>query len=183
MPTPVRRVVTGHDAQGKAVVIMDGAAPNQKLRQAGIVSTLLWVTDETPADISGSADRAAREIAVPPPPNGSILRVVDFPPESEGGSKIDNAAVLREMGITSRSAAPARHAHMHRTRSIDYALVLSGEIDMLLDDSEIHLKAGDVLVQQGTNHAWINRGTEVCRIAFVLIDGQEPEAWRNGSVS
>jgi quercetin dioxygenase-like cupin family protein len=176
MPTPVRRVVTGHDAQGKAIVVMDGDAPNQKVRQTGIVSTLLWVTDETPADICGSADRAAREIGVPPPANGSILRVVDFPPESVGGTKVDNAAILREMGV-SNSGAPVRHAHTHRTRSIDYALVLSGEIDMLLDDSQVHLKAGDILVQQGTNHAWVNNGSEVCRIAFVLIDATEPAAW------
>ena len=171
MPTPVRRVVTGHDAQGKAVVIMDGDAPNRRVRQTGLVSTLLWVTDETPADISSSADRAAREIGVPPPPNGSILRVVDFPPESAGGTRVDNAAILREMGV-SGGAGPVRHAHMHRTRSIDYAIVLSGEIDMLLDDTEVHLKAGDILVQQGTNHAWVNNGSEVCRIAFVLIDGK-----------
>ena len=134
MPTPVRRVVTGHDASGKAIVLMDSAAPNQKVRQTGLVSTLLWVTDETPADISGSTDRAAREIGVPPPPNGSILRVVDFPPEAAGGTKVDNAAILREMGVAA-GKAPVRHAHMHRTRSVDYAIVLSGEIDMLLDDS------------------------------------------------
>lgn len=170
MPIPVRRVVTGHDPSGKAIVLMDGAAANQKLRQTGIVSTLLWVTDETPADISGSADRAAREIGVPPPPNGSILRVVDFPPES-ATAKADNAAILKEMGVAAGSA-PVRHAHMHRTRSVDYAIVLSGEIDMLLDDSEVHLTAGDIMVQQGTNHAWVNRGSEVCRIAFVLIDGK-----------
>jgi mannose-6-phosphate isomerase-like protein (cupin superfamily) len=171
MPTSVRRVVTGHDASGKAIVLMDGDAPNQKLRQTGIVSTLLWITDETPADISGSADRAARETGVPPPPNGSILRVVDFPPES-AAPKADSAAILKEMGVAATSA-PVRHAHMHRTRSVDYAIVLAGEIDMLLDDSEVHLKAGDILVQQGTNHAWVNRGSEVCRIAFVLIDGKE----------
>src|ERR1044071_6472997 len=99
MPTPVRRVVTGHDAQGKAIVLMDSNAPNQRVRQTGLVSTMLWVTDETPADISGSADRAAREIGVPPPPNGSVLRVVDFPPESPGGAKVDNATILREMGV------------------------------------------------------------------------------------
>ena len=76
MPTPVRRIVTGHDASRKAVVLMDGDAPNQKLRQTGIVSTLLWVTDETPADMR-SVDRAAREIGVPPPPNGSMAETVD----------------------------------------------------------------------------------------------------------
>ena len=173
MPTPVRRVVTGHDASGKAIVLTDSAAPNQKVRQTGFVSTLLWVTDETPADTSSTVDRAARDIGVPPPPNGSILRVVDFPPEAAGGTKVDNATILREMGVAAGSA-PVRHAHMHRTRSVDYAIVLSGEIDMLLDDSQVHLKAGDILVQQGTNHAWVNRGTEPCRIAFILVDAKEP---------
>jgi len=162
---PVRRVVTGH-RDGKAVVLFDSAAPNQKLRQAsGLVSTLLWVTDETPADISGTADRSARDTGVPPPPNGTIFRVVDFPPERGGRSR---DAVLKEMGVADHGGA--RHPGMHRTKSVDYAVVLEGEIDMLLDDSEVHLEAGDVLVQQGTNHAWVNRGTAPCRIAFVLVD-------------
>ena len=162
---PVRRIVTGH-RDGRAVVLFDSAAPNQKLRQAsGVVSTLLWVIDETPADVSGSTDRASREIGVPPPPRGSIFRVVDFPPESGTRSR---EAVLKEMGVADHGGA--RHPGMHRTRSVDYAVVLEGEIDMLLDAAEVHLKAGDVLVQQGTNHAWVNRGTAPCRIAFVLID-------------
>jgi len=162
---PVRRVVTGH-RDGKAVVLFDNAAPNQKLRQAsGLVSTLVWVTDETPADISATVDRAQREIGVPPPPRGTIFRVVDFPPE--GGAR-SREAVLKEMGVADHRGA--RHPGMHRTKSVDYAVVLEGEIDMLLDDSEVHLEAGDVLVQQGTNHAWVNRGSAPCRIAFVLID-------------
>jgi mannose-6-phosphate isomerase-like protein (cupin superfamily) len=165
---PVRRVVTGH-RDGKAVVRYDSAAPNQKLRQAsGLVSTLIWVTDETPADISDSGDRAAREIGVPPPANGSIFRVVDFPPESGVRSR---DAILAEMGVGDHGGA--RHPGMHRTRSIDYAIVLEGEIDMLLDEGEVHLKAGDVLVQQGTHHAWVNHGSAPCRIAFVLIDARE----------
>lgn len=162
---PVRRVVTGHRGD-KAVVLFDSAAPNQKLRQAsGLVSTLLWVTDETPADVSGSTDRSLREIGVPPPPKGSIFRVVDFPPE--GGTR-SREAVLKEMGVM--DAGGARHHAMHKTQSTDYAIVIEGEIDMLLDDSEVHLKAGDVLVQQATNHAWVNRSAKTCRIAFVLID-------------
>ena len=161
-------MVTGH-RDGKAVVLFDSAAPNRKLRQAsGLVSTLLWVTDETPADISAAADRAAREIGVPPPPNGTIFRVVDFPPESGARSR---EAVLKERGVADHGGA--RHHGMHRTRSVDYAIVLEGEIDMRLDDSEVHLEAGDVLVQQGTNHAWVNRGAQPCRIAFVLIDAKE----------
>jgi mannose-6-phosphate isomerase-like protein (cupin superfamily) len=165
---PVRRIVTGH-REGKAVAIFDGPAPNQKLRQAsGLVSTLLWVTDETPADIGGSTDKSAREIGVPPPPGGTIFRVVDFPSEGPARSR---EAILKEMGVADHGGA--RHAAMHRTRSVDYAVVLEGEIDMLLDDSEVHLEAGDVLVQQGTNHAWVNRGTQACRMAFVLIDAKE----------
>jgi naringenin degradation protein FdeH len=164
----VRRVVTGH-REGKAVVLYDSAAPNQRLRQAsGLVSTLVWVTDETPADISNSNDRAAREIGVPPPVGGSIFRIVDFPPEQGSRSR---EAVLAEMGV--RDEGGARHHGMHRTRSVDYAIVLEGEIDMLLDEGEVHLRAGDVLVQQGTNHAWVNRGVAPCRIAFVLIDARE----------
>jgi mannose-6-phosphate isomerase-like protein (cupin superfamily) len=160
-----RRVVTGH-AGGKAVVLYDGRAPNRKVRQAsGLVSTLLWTTDESPADITGAADRAQRELGVPPPPNGSAFRVVEFPPERGGLSR---EAVLKEMGLAGQAAS--KHAGMHRTRSLDYAVVIEGEIDMVLDDSEVHLSAGDVLVQQGTNHAWVNRGSKPCRIAFVLID-------------
>ena len=171
MVQPTRRVVTGHDAKGKAVVLIDGAAPNAKLRKAtGLTSTLLWVADRSPADNSGSSDAAEREIGVAPPPRGSIFRVVDFPPSADFGA-VDNSAILREMGLTGGQGG-ARHASMHCTKSVDYAMVISGEIDMLLDDSEVHLKAGDVLVQRGTNHAWVNRGRENCRIAFVLIDAE-----------
>jgi quercetin dioxygenase-like cupin family protein len=165
---PVRRIVTGH-RDGKAVVLFDSAAPNQKLRAAsGLVSTVLWVTDETPADLGGSVDRSLREIGVPPPPEGTVFRIVDFPPETGARSR---DAILQEMGVSDQGGA--RHAAMHRTNSVDYAIVLEGEIDMLLDDSEVHLAAGDVLVQQGTNHAWVNRGARPCRIAFVLIDAKE----------
>ena len=164
-----RRVVTGH-RDGKGTVLFDGPAPNRKLRQAsGLVSTLLWATDESPADISGRADRAEREIGVPPPPRGSVFRVVEFPP---GRREMSREAVLKEMGLSGQPGST--HPGMHKTRSIDYAVVLEGEIDMVLDECEVHLAAGDVLVQQGTNHAWINRGERPCRIAFVLIDAAEP---------
>jgi quercetin dioxygenase-like cupin family protein len=88
---------------------------------------------------------------------------------------LDPASMHASLGQGApKRGRPPRHPAMHRTRTVDYAIVMAGEIDMLLDDSEIHLKAGDVLVQQGTNHAWVNRGTEPCRIAFVLIDAKEP---------
>ncbi len=184
MQQKTRRVVTGHDAQGKAVVLFDGPAPNVKVRAAtGIVSSLIWVTEESPADLSGTADHAAREIGVAPPAGGSILRLVEFPPLGRDVPAVDRAAMEREMGLASHAspeAKPARHPFTHRTRSVDYAIVLEGEIDMLLDEEQVHLCAGDVLVQQGTNHAWVNTGTAPCRIAFVLIDAQEPPAWGAG---
>lgn len=178
MDGKVRRVVTGLDDRGKAIVTIDGPATNVKVRKAsgGLVSTLLWATDETPADVAGRTDRANRDMGVAPPSRGSAFRIVDFPP-TEDTASMDNEAVIREMGISHRSAnigADARHPLMHRTRSVDYVVVMSGEIDMLLDDTEVHLRAGDVLVQQATNHAWVNRSKENCRVAFVLIDADEP---------
>jgi len=145
----VRRVVTTIDSKDKAVVLLDGATPHKKVRpQTGTVSRLLWVTDQTPADLSS---------------------------ETAETSKLDANTMHHSLGDGApKRGLPPRHHAMHRTRTVDYAVVMSGEIDMLLDDSEIHLKAGDVLVQQGTNHAWVNRGTEPCRIAFILIDAKEP---------
>lgn len=180
MTRQTRRIITGHDAAGKAIVVADGAAPNTKVRQVtGLTSTLLWVSEATPADISSPAETTVREMGVAPPDGGSVLRIVDFPPEAKGADKIDNAAMKKEMGLD-HGGKPARHPFMHRTRSIDYAIVLDGEIDMLLDDSEVHLQAGDVLIQLGTNHAWVNNSDKPCRIAFVLIDAKEPPAWKLG---
>lgn len=172
---PVRRLVTGHRADGRSTVLLDGAAPNVKQRQAGNASTLLWVTDECPAQVSRSGDRAAREIGVPPPARGSIFRIAEFPP-GVGGEVRDNEAVLRDFGIGPdvKPGHPPRHPAIHRTRSLDYVVVLEGEITLLLDDSELTLAAGDVVVQQGTNHAWINRGAATCRLAMVFIDAEEP---------
>jgi mannose-6-phosphate isomerase-like protein (cupin superfamily) len=175
MARPVRRIVTGHHADGRSRIIADSAAPNVKQRKAGNASTLLWVTEESPAAVSGDADRAARDIAVPPPPRGSIFRIAEFPPET-GGEVRDNETVLRDFGIGADVARghPPRHPTIHRTRSIDYVIVLEGEIHLLLDDGEVRLEAGDVVVQRGTNHSWINRGKSTCRLGMVFIDAEEP---------
>jgi mannose-6-phosphate isomerase-like protein (cupin superfamily) len=172
----VRRLVTGHRRDGRSTVLVDGPAPNVKQRHAGNASTLLWVTGETPAQAS-SADRAEREIGVPPPRRGTIFRIAEFP-AGAGGEVRDNESVLRDFGIgadVKRGHAP-RHPAMHRSRSVDYVVVLEGEIDLLLDDRDVRLRAGDVVVQQATSHAWINRGTATCRLAMVFIDADEPEA-------
>ena len=175
MAKPIRRVVTGHDASGKSTIVFDGPAPNVKQRKAGNASTLLWVSEESPADVSGSADRAARDIAVPPPRRGTIFRVAEFPPET-GGDLRDHETVLRDFGIGPdvRRGHPPRHPVIHRTRSLDYIIVLEGEITLLLDDGEVTLGAGDVVVQRATNHAWINRGKTICRLGMVFIDAEEP---------
>ena len=170
-----RRIVTGHDAQGKAVVLFDGALPAQPRGANGV--TLLWVSLDFPVDAAAAADHAQTTIGVPPPDNGTVFRIVEFAPAAAHAAPVDHHQVLRSMGIDPATQGYARHLHTHRTRTIDYAVVLEGEIDMLLDDSEIHVSAGDVLVQQATNHAWVNNGTKPCRIAFILIDAKRPAAW------
>ncbi len=172
----IRRVVTTVDKDGKAVVLLDGANPHKVVRPSrSVTSRLVWVTDQTPADISGSADRAATDIGIAPPKQGSIFRIIDIPPNPPEIEKLEKDYLHKQIGDHApRKGLPPRHPLMHRTRTIDYAIIMQGEIDMLLDASEVHLKAGDVLIQQGTNHAWVNRGTEPCRIAFILIDSHEP---------
>jgi hypothetical protein len=170
----VRRIVTGHLADGRSTVLIDAPAPNVKRRKAGNASTLLWVTDNAPATL-GDSDAADRQIGVPPPPRGSIFRVAEFPPGE--AAPLDNETLLRDFGIgpdVARGHAP-RHPAIHRTRSLDYVIVLEGEITLLLDDSEVGLRAGDVVVQQATNHAWLNRGDRPCKLAMVFIDAREPE--------
>ena len=175
-----RRIVTGHDAQGKAVVLYDGPLSAKQRSAGGNGMTLLWVTGEFPVDVAGAADRAQTQVGVPPPANGTVFRIVDFAPTPPQTSPVDHHQILVSMGIDPATQGFARHANTHRTKTIDYAIVLDGEIDMLLDDTEIHVTAGDVLVQQGTNHAWVNNGTKPCRIAFILIDGKTPPAWDKG---
>jgi hypothetical protein len=179
MPQKTRRIVTGHDKNGKAVFLFDGEATNARSRSTGRVSTLLWVTDTTPAELS-DRDNADREIGTPPPPAGSIFRVLEIPPEGNRSAE-ETAALVAEIRRTGEHMQPglqrdldARHPGMHRTESVDYALVLKGEIDLLLDDSETHVKAGDVVIMQGTYHAWANRSTEPCLMAFVLIGANVP---------
>jgi ethanolamine utilization protein EutQ (cupin superfamily) len=131
-------------------------------------------------ELAGADDKAETQVGVPPPANGTIFRIVDFPPVSAPSSvpRVDRNKMLMAMGLDPVAQGYARHPNTHRTKSMPYALVLDGEIDMLMDDSEVHLKAGDVLIQQGANHAWVNSSGRNCRIAFVLIDATPPPAWK-----
>jgi mannose-6-phosphate isomerase-like protein (cupin superfamily) len=177
---PVRRIVIGHDQAGKAVALYDGDLKPKQRSAGGNAVMTLWVTHEFPVDVSGAADRGDTQIGVPPPPNGTVFRIVDFPPASTAGgaTPVDHDQVLISMGIDPATQGYSRHANTHRTKSIDYAIVLDGEIDMLMDDSEVHIQSGDVLIQQCTNHAWVNNSGKNCRIAFVLIDARSPSAWQ-----
>jgi len=142
MSLKVRRVVTGHDASGRAVVKIDEVAKNVSSRRPGSSSTVIWSTDTFPVINEGDDDRGQR-VAGTTLENGTVFRVVRYEP-----------------GVTPRR---------HRTDSVDYAVVISGEIDMELDGETVTLKAGDVLVQRGTIHNWVNRGKDVAIVAFVLV--------------
>lgn len=180
----VRRVVTGHDANGKAVVLSDGPAPlvHAVPLRPGYASTDVWRTNESPARIAAApVDPTPGPRRQLPARRGTVLRINTLAPEPEAVRRLsagEAQSVFGALGNASAStfARGARHPMMHRTETVDYAIVLCGEVTCILDDSEVVLRAGDVLVQCGTNHAWSNRGTEPCQIAFVLIDGEyEPE--------
>ena len=146
---PIRRVVTGHDGRDVAKVLIDAPATNAKRPGSGIVSTLIWCTDRNPADIGIGEqieDLGARIIGTAPPSGGTRFCVIDFP--------------------------PGNHPGMHRTETVDYVIVIEGEIEMDMDDSTVKLKQGDILIQRGTNHAWANRSNKRARVAFVLIDAE-----------
>ena len=174
-PAPeIRRVVTKLDESGKAVVMIDERTKLTSSRLPTLVANL-WVTDKSLPDFTATDDRGKTKTGIQPPKSGTIFRVVEFAPESAGGHPTDPNFMMKVVGADAPAKGlPPRHPMMHRTRTLDYAIVLSGEIDMMLDEGEVHVKAGDVVVQQATNHAWINRGHEPCRIAFILIDSQEP---------
>jgi mannose-6-phosphate isomerase-like protein (cupin superfamily) len=182
MPRAIRRVVTGHDAAGKAVVLFDGEAPNRRVRPHGPISTLLWVTDEVPTTLSDS-DRAEREIGTPPPIGGTIFRILEIPPAQERTpAELEQfvADIKREQAENPQPGIQrnptVRAPGLHRTESVDYALVLEGEIVMQLDDSETPLKAGDMVVMQGCNHGWANRSGKTCMMAFILVGAEVPWA-------
>jgi mannose-6-phosphate isomerase-like protein (cupin superfamily) len=149
MTLQFRRVVTGHDGTGHAIVKIDEVAKNLVSTRPGATSCVVWTTEGFPVDNDGEEDQGQRRV----------------------GTTLDNGTVFRILEL-----APGVSPRNHRTDSIDYAVVMSGEVDMVLDETTVHLKAGDVLVQRGTIHNWVNRGTEPCVIAFVLIAAKSATA-------
>ena len=145
----IRRIVTGHDAKGRAIIERDAEMENLKVLNSGNRGVLLWVTDGSPPTVEGEEDPSERDMGIPPPPGGSVFRMLEVPPGKE--------------------------AFMHCTDTIDYCIVIQGECVMLVDDGqEVAMSAGDVMVQRGTWHGWANRSDQPARLAFVLISAQPP---------
>jgi quercetin dioxygenase-like cupin family protein len=147
---PTRRVVTGHDSNNVAKVLIDGVATNVRSNRPGQYTTMMWATDGAPASMpvgEDAEDMGQRKLGTYPPVNGTRFMIAEYPPNN----------------------TPL----MHRTETIDYIVVLSGQIDMEMDEGKVvTLRPGDVMIQRGTNHAWNNRYSETCRMAFVLVDAQ-----------
>jgi len=173
MTFPIRRFVTGLNTQGKSIVTIDDVAGNvlPVAGWPGASITEIWATDEMPVDNTGDEDRGARAIRHDPTPNGTIFRVVEIPPEKELKGEIDVAAAFDSMGSHNKpsDADSARHGSMHFTNSVDYLVVLSGEMHMLMEDGEVLLPTGSCIVQRGAKHAWVNRSDKPCVLAAVLV--------------
>lgn len=175
---PVHRVVTGHDADGKAIVVSNGPLPSVIELQAvpGMMFHEVWETPTTPAPVDNGADPTTGPMMHGPPKHGTRIRFVDLPPDAsylaEAGTRMK--ALFEEVnnieGLTTKSDSP--HPMMHRTESIDYGVVIEGEMVLVLDDSEVTLTPGTVVIQRGTNHAWANRSGKMCRMLFIQIDGR-----------
>lgn len=178
-PTGMRRIVTGHDANGKAIVISDGPTPGVKTtpNRPGVVFHNMWTTESAPSRYDGPVETASPDMPLPPPTNGTVFRIIEFPPEKQYIDTVDPdmaKGAFSEYGADKALDASdtKRHPFMHKTDTVDYGIVLDGEMVMLLDDSEVLMKKGDVCIQRGTNHAWSNQSDKPCTMLFVLIDGE-----------
>jgi mannose-6-phosphate isomerase-like protein (cupin superfamily) len=173
MRQKVRRIVTGHHADGRSMVMMDDHGPNMTEIKAwpGLWVTELWTSEEMPIDNKRPDDRGARKMRHDPGPNGTIFRIVEVPPES-ADAPIDAKAAFEQLGSENKPKATdsAKHQSMHKTNSVDYLVVISGEMTMLMEDGETLLQQGDCIVQRGTNHAWVNKSGKPCILAAVLVD-------------
>lgn len=174
----IHRVVTGHDAHGNAVVASDGPLPVVTELKAvpGTVFHEVWCTTGAPAPVDNGADPTVGPLMLPPPKHGTRIRFVDIPPDTPellARSAESVRAGFSEIGDAAASTAKAGAPHplMHRTETVDYGVVIEGELTLVLDQGEVQLKPGSVVVQRGTNHAWANRSGKPCRMLFVLVDG------------
>jgi hypothetical protein len=181
---PFRRIVTGHNSEGKAVILEDGPPPRAQRvgRDFGPMFFEVWNTRATPAPIDRSSGEPFEDgIILAPPKNGTRIRVLEFPPDDKRRQTLSpeearaHFAAIGAADASSHAGASSRHAFMHRTQTIDYGIMLEGELTLIMDIGETTIRAGDIVIQRGTNHAWANRSGRPCRIAFILIDGQFTE--------
>jgi mannose-6-phosphate isomerase-like protein (cupin superfamily) len=184
---PIRRVVTGNDAQGRSRVLFDSAAPNAKLNaiRAGTCMTDLWVFSECPVNISGERDDGRLPFNFEPPPHGGHLRVVQSPAKEPGYDPANDPTAVplheprrRPGGTWDKGGANGFSSPVHKSETVDYGIVLEGEVTLIMDEGETVVRAGDIVIQRGTNHGWANRSGRHCRIAFILIDGQFTDGLR-----
>ncbi len=172
---PVRRIVTGKGNNGRATILEDGTPPvvTTVAARPGYRVTSLWVTGETPAAIDGPDGTPAHK-GLLPPRSGTVFRMIDIPPEPtdaaarEAMQRATFGAIYQDL---KKDYAADSHPGMHQTDTVDYAICMEGEVYAVMEDTETLMKAGDVLIQRGTNHAWSNRSGKMCRMCFVLIDG------------
>jgi len=176
---PIHRVVTGHDQRGQAIISSQGPLPTVVAIEAipGTVFHEVWSTEATPARVDNGPDPTLGPLRLPPPAGGTRLRFVDIPPDTAeylatGAGRMKEAFTQIGDAAASTVAPDSPHPLMHRTESVDYGVVIEGEMTLVLDDSEVLLRPGSVVVQRGTNHAWANRSGRPCRMLFVLVDGQ-----------
>lgn len=168
MPRELRRIITGHNKEGQSCVIIDGPPTR---------ANAYWLTDATPADNAGDGDTAQQVRKLEPPACGTIFRYAEIPPDNPNISREEReqatAKMFAQMGAEHCRPDTTRHPGMHKTRTVDYVILLAGEVTLLLDQGEVDLKPFDVVVQRGTNHAWVNKGKEAALIAAVLVDARE----------
>jgi mannose-6-phosphate isomerase-like protein (cupin superfamily) len=170
MESKLRRIITGHNEEGKSVVVYDGPPI-----ESGILSEI-WVTDGSPADNKHKNDAANRKGRLEPPANGSIIRYFQVAPE-DPSIPVEVLEQAMADGFAAMDAAhcrpdTSRNPGMHKTKTVDYIILLEGEVTLLLDEDEVDLKPFDVVVQRGTNHAWINKGSKPALLVGVLIDAE-----------
>lgn len=172
MVQKIRRVVTGHNSQGQSVFIFDGDAPSVKEMESmpGLALTDLWKTHESPARNEGNDEATGDPIVLEPAANGSIFRIVEFPPDDQWRGQADGADAFESIGAGHAPDADSDDPMMHKTNTIDYLIVVKGEIWAILDNDEVCLKQGDVMIQRGTNHSWSVRTDEPCLLAAILIN-------------
>jgi hypothetical protein len=177
---PIRRIITGDDAAGRSTILQDAPSPHA-MNMAGIDNfgvTDVWKTFGAPADLASDMDPCGSPITLAPPRNGTVFRIVEFPPDAAylgTWNRHEAFASLGESGASAIDSSLSRHEGMHRTQTVDYAFVISGEIWAVLDTAEVLMRAGDVLIQRGTNHAWSNRSDASALVGFVLIDAAVPQ--------